>query len=236
MENYEFAVSTKPSNSFVHVVEVGQNVSPLTQLYIRTGPPTGFSEDLRLYDFGKFNIATYGQPGNSTNAGLIGELWVTYDVEFFKPKYRAAQGSGILMDHYYLVWKTPSFPEGPNAPTNLRLMGDQPNVIIKPNNAQPPYPHGWGTIGTTLVPYTNTGADAAVSVIEISEFGAVSQQSRLLRILKMLCPSQPTCLVGMIQIHLQLCRLRHLKSGKSDDQTLWLELRLSLVLRCLFHL
>ncbi len=81
MENYEFATSCKPSESMLHPVECAQGEAPLECLYIRTGSvPNG--QDERFFDFGDFQIATVGMQAAST----IGELWVTYDIELYKPR------------------------------------------------------------------------------------------------------------------------------------------------------
>nr|AQU11742.1 capsid protein [Cruciviridae sp.] len=82
MENYEFAQSAKPSESMCHYVECSKNGIPLGELYTRDNAvPTG--QPSQFYDVGTFNIATVGLPGTNV---LVGELWVTYDVELFKPK------------------------------------------------------------------------------------------------------------------------------------------------------
>lgn len=83
MESYEFACSTVPFNTLLHPVECaatrGQNA--IDTLYVRTGPPPA-NADRRLYDRGLFQIATQGMASSYT----IGELWVTYDVTFHKPR------------------------------------------------------------------------------------------------------------------------------------------------------
>lgn len=85
MENWEFSTSCKPSVSCLHPVECAKSQTPVSLLWVRTGavPDTG---DARLYDLGNFNLATVGVPGNG--AGAIGELWVSYEIEFFKPQFR----------------------------------------------------------------------------------------------------------------------------------------------------
>jgi len=80
MENSEYAVSTKPTNNQIHMIEcsAAQNVN--VEQYVRSGAvPAG--TDPRLYDLGNFQIATGGNPAGAT----LGELWVTYVIEFFKP-------------------------------------------------------------------------------------------------------------------------------------------------------
>lgn len=79
MENSEFAVSIKPTMALRHMVECDPRQTPISELYVRTGTlSTG--QDLRTYDLGNFQFATQGNPNQ-----LLGELWVTYCIEFFKP-------------------------------------------------------------------------------------------------------------------------------------------------------
>jgi hypothetical protein len=94
MEQYEFTCSSKPSVNLTHPVECAKAESPIKVLTIRNGVAPG---DLRLYDFANFNLATVGMQGASTN---IGELWVSYDITFYKPRLG---GTVDLADHYSLL-------------------------------------------------------------------------------------------------------------------------------------
>lgn len=79
MENAEFAVATKPTINLMHGVECADQQTILPQRYVRNGDvPSG--QDLRLYDTGNFQFATSANPVQD-----LGELWVSYCVEFFKP-------------------------------------------------------------------------------------------------------------------------------------------------------
>jgi hypothetical protein len=79
MENAEFATSTKPTLALRHMVECDPGQTPTSMGYIRGGPvPTG--QDLRSYDLGTFQLATQNNPVQN-----LGELWVTYCIEFYKP-------------------------------------------------------------------------------------------------------------------------------------------------------
>lgn len=80
MENSEYATSIKPTMNLAHFVECAakETFSPIK--FTRSGsPPSG--QDLRLYDQGLFQLATQG----SSASVNLGELWITYCVEFFKP-------------------------------------------------------------------------------------------------------------------------------------------------------
>lgn len=84
MENSEFAVSTKPSMSLIHAIECDPKYSGLDVLYVRDPSyETSDTNDRRFYDYGRFQVATTGLPGNVNN--VMGELWVSYDIEFMKP-------------------------------------------------------------------------------------------------------------------------------------------------------
>lgn len=79
MENSEFAVSVKPTNNLIHGIECSSKETTIPQRYVRTGTVPA-NQDLRLYDYGNFQFATQSNPLQN-----LGELWVSYCVEFFKP-------------------------------------------------------------------------------------------------------------------------------------------------------
>lgn len=82
MLNSEYANSRKPSETFLHAVECAANQLVLQQLYVRDqGPPN--DTDIRFYDLGTLTLACGGQAANDE---LIGELWSSYEIEFFQPK------------------------------------------------------------------------------------------------------------------------------------------------------
>jgi len=84
MENALFCCSTKPSLSMIHAVECMPNQSPLSVLYTRTGFESIGLSDIRMYDLGRFCIATVGMQQAAVN---VGELWCSYDVELYKTRF-----------------------------------------------------------------------------------------------------------------------------------------------------
>jgi len=98
MENYEFASSCVPSNSMIHPIECARGETPLVALYTRgnNSQEGVLGGDLRLYDLGNFVIATQGMQ----SANIIGELWVSFDVELLKPKLNDALNNDIAYDHW----------------------------------------------------------------------------------------------------------------------------------------
>jgi len=83
MDNYEYSTSCRPSESMLHPIECNPPEKPLELQYVRNGSvPSG--ADIRFYDLGEFSIATQGMQAAAT----IGELWITYEVELYKPIYQ----------------------------------------------------------------------------------------------------------------------------------------------------
>lgn len=104
MENYEFANSSNPSCTFIHPVECKSSVTPVSILYTRAGQVPA-NADQRLYDLGEFSIATQGM---QNDGGVIGELWATYECEFFKCQYAPQD----MTDHFRLQSFNTSIPLG----------------------------------------------------------------------------------------------------------------------------
>jgi len=99
MEQYEFSSSGRPSRNQLHLIECDPKLQVMDHLFVRTGAvPNG--QDLRFYDWGVFQLATVGMQAAST----IGELWITYDIEFMKPRI---QPGGNWPGEYTLVSNGP---------------------------------------------------------------------------------------------------------------------------------
>lgn len=114
MENTEFGVSCKPSQCMVHAIECARSQTAVNELYIRNSAVAS-GNDIRLYDWGKFYIATTGFQGTSVNCG---ELWCSYDITFFKA-IQQVPGALIPSAHYQL---------------NTANVGTQPFSILTTGN------------------------------------------------------------------------------------------------------
>jgi hypothetical protein len=91
MENYEYSTSACPAESMIHPIECAPFEKTVRMQYVRSGAvPSG--EDARFYDLGRTTIASVG----AQEASICGELWVTYDVEFFKPRLVAGSYSSLF--------------------------------------------------------------------------------------------------------------------------------------------
>jgi len=141
MENYVGANSCTPTANMAMSVNV---MNPVTDLaYIRLGTPSEKNYDLRLYDIGNFQIATVGNQVNGVPGspqGSIGELWVTYQLELFKPKYR---NSSTKVDHIRIhrlggvgITSTGNWGNGPqflSRPFSLLEISSDDPITLEPN-------------------------------------------------------------------------------------------------------
>lgn len=70
-----------PSEPMAHPIECDPKENPFNVMYVRTGPPPAGDSKL-MYDLGVTHVAVSGQLANDN---VIGDLWVTYEVELKKP-------------------------------------------------------------------------------------------------------------------------------------------------------
>lgn len=154
MENYEFSNDGKPSKSFLHPVECKRSLNPVSELYVRTGAIT--TGDLRLYDHCKFQIATGGNNGS----GIIGELWATFEIEFYKPKLLDSDGQLQFTDHYFSL----AANVNNSAPFGIPILKANSNLgttITGANNNQIIFPAG--SLGNQyMITWQVTGSSTAV--------------------------------------------------------------------------
>jgi len=94
MENLDYSLSEKCSNSMLHGVECDPKERPTLSYYTAYSAP---STDLRLHDHGNFFIASVGVPTASTT---LGELWVSYDMSFYKKQLVSGQIGTTISDFY----------------------------------------------------------------------------------------------------------------------------------------
>lgn len=106
MENTQYTTSCKVSESVYHPVECAPQTIPTKQLYVRSSAVPA-NADQRLYDLGTFNIATFGLP---TANVVVGELWVSYEIELIKPVSANSTGSLVLSDQWVIPAVTNSDP------------------------------------------------------------------------------------------------------------------------------
>lgn len=87
-ENSDYAISAKPSCNMMAGIECSPSERPTKILY--TGFP-GVGRDASLYNLANFQIITQGLPANNLQ---LGELWVSYDITFYKKQLKGYGKSG----------------------------------------------------------------------------------------------------------------------------------------------
>jgi len=110
MENYEFAVSCKPSCNMIHQIENKKADLPLKDYYVQSSNSlSAVQGDARMSYPCKFQIATQGNTVTATpnSQNVLGELWCSYEIEFKRPRIypgikQPPLGKG-LFDHFNLA-------------------------------------------------------------------------------------------------------------------------------------
>lgn len=82
MLNEYWASEASPADPFCHPIECSPKENPFNIHYVRNVPLADLSV-LPLYDVGKTFICTQGMPADGN---VVGDLWVTYEIEFSKPQ------------------------------------------------------------------------------------------------------------------------------------------------------
>lgn len=82
MLNEYWASEASPADPFCHPIECSPKENPFNVHYVRSAPIAD-QNSLPLYDLGKTFVATQGM---QTDGAIVGDLWVTYEIEFSKPQ------------------------------------------------------------------------------------------------------------------------------------------------------
>lgn len=99
--NEMWSVDTVPSQNVVLPIECAPAETVLTKQYVRSGTVTG---DIKLYDLATLSVATFGGQSGQTN--VVGELWVSYDVELAKPQLSSIASASSGQTAFYGVAAT----------------------------------------------------------------------------------------------------------------------------------
>jgi hypothetical protein len=97
-ENYVGCNTAVVCQTLLHGIECKPNSDVLNQYFVRSSSVTD-AEDLKFYDHGIINIITEGAQA----ASVIGELWVSYDIEFFKPKLASVRDDNTALADIYNI-------------------------------------------------------------------------------------------------------------------------------------
>ena len=155
MENSEFATSGKPAVNILHLIETESRQTIMTgHKYVRVGlnPP---NTDIRMSDLGTFQIATDGMQA----AFKVGQLHVSYDVEFFKPELAApCVNEEAKVAHYQFSGVSQALPW--NSPVQLF-----DTIGITFTGAAINFPPGSSATGFYAIACTELYSPGAVAVV-----------------------------------------------------------------------
>jgi len=122
MLNEMWSVDTVPSCDVVLPIECAPNESPISNQYVRTAVLT--TGDIKLYDLCSVSVATAGGQTGQTN--VVGELWVSYDLELRKPMLALGTVTNQTMSAIFTGtngWTNVECCYGMTANTNNTLLG-----------------------------------------------------------------------------------------------------------------
>ncbi len=120
LENSEYSASTKPTVNLIHGIECAEDQTSLPIKYLSSGPQVYNPQD---YDMGTFQVMTGSQP----DASVIGELWVSYCVEFFKPAIPETPGGDV---HSAVVARSTASGASPLGTIQLYNIGNIREVTV----------------------------------------------------------------------------------------------------------
>lgn len=110
MMNEYWATEGRPCDEICHPIECDPKENPFNVQYVRTGPVSA-SDNILMYDLGTTRVCT---TGNTTSNAVLGDLWVTYEIELKKPRVtsldtalaRSLTTSGTSADTTFLFGAT----------------------------------------------------------------------------------------------------------------------------------
>lgn len=170
--NYEFADACKPSLSMTHWIECKPNDVPDPEKTVRAGTIPA-NADLRLYDHGRLTVAV---GGNTAGGSIIGQLWITYDIEFYFPRYSGSAAGVLNSFGAILTGCTPALPLGTGETDSVR---NTMSILITPTTLTPGSVvdgsyfvtmcwTGAASSNNAAPSVTATGADCVVSGLVVS--------------------------------------------------------------------
>ena len=131
-----------PSEPFCHPIECDPKENPFNVMYVRSGEIPGVDSQL-LYDLGTTHVCVSGQQASNN---VLGDLWVTYEVELKKPivssnvtprnQIYSAEWVGSTVTGS--SWFNGAYVEAPNSSLNVTATG---RVVTFPK----------GAVGTWLI-------------------------------------------------------------------------------------
>jgi hypothetical protein len=164
MLNEYWSCEVVPSDTVAHPIECAPKENPFQVQYVRTGNvPVG--DNLLLYDLGATHVAVSGMQANDI---VVGDIWVSYEVELSKPIISSnVTSSGYYSEYYNATSPTASDLFG----VTTTIIGNLPldlnaNTITIPIGTAGTFRFFVGVRGT-LVDVSLTGAPTTVGATAV---------------------------------------------------------------------
>lgn len=133
--NSQFADVAKPSKSFIQWIECKPSETLQDGLFVRSYDVPA-NADVRLYDLGTLALAV---GGNTAAGSIIGELWISYDIDLYFPKLDNTFGGTLQYAVYNYTGVTNAIPMGTTQARGGRTsmtMTFTANTFAFPNGAR----------------------------------------------------------------------------------------------------
>lgn len=187
MDNADYASSTKPSNNLVHGVECDPSQRPYKTMYCRSFD----AEAANRNTLGNFQLATAGVSASNVS---LGELWVSYDITFYKKQldgvqapmfsevasYNTGTSSWTETPIFNVVgWKTYIVPQAPN---QLQIafpvaLGKGRFLAIARASVYPAFSPLWTALQNCTVVYYNESGPAAAPFIATAVIDVTAEKA-----------------------------------------------------------
>jgi hypothetical protein len=157
MDTQEYSTDGSMIDHFIHPVECDPNRNFAKELWVSASQVvTGVPGDARLDFLGNFQIAVSG----TAATGQIGELWVHYDIEFYRPTAESAAASSTYSQHLSGTTPTGSpYVLGTNkcstVPMLIEPSGSNSFVQLRPQLQHVPGTYlitCWGIVSANIIP------------------------------------------------------------------------------------
>jgi len=162
--NEMWSVDTVPSASVMLPIECAPVESVMDKQYVRSGPVTG---DIKMFDLCSVTVATQG--GQSGQNNIVGELWVSYDVELKKPSLSGSVGASGFDLFVSSASGTPSFPFTGMLPSVSNTIGGS---IV--NNNSYAFPQGAGGYYSIYILFTGTSVTCSLPPLTYNNCRVIS--------------------------------------------------------------
>ncbi len=139
-----------PADAFCHPIECNPKENPFSVQYVRIGDLPS-SENQLMYDLGTTRIATSGMPASN----VVGDIWVTYEVELKKPRVTALNSEN---EHSLEGASSTAIAAGTPFGTNFTETFDTSGGGISVSSTAVTF--AAGNTGTWLITANYTGATA----------------------------------------------------------------------------